>query len=147
MNSVRSSGGNKKKVFANLPLSPFIRWPTTERSFITATTYFSKAFSGSIRHVNFQPTKGIQILLYSWCPMRWGTTSYSWISIMDNFSSCSDESIFNFLFSESSEILFTTLQHSFFISAVFFAFKKIFVYFFSSFRNSFGNCKCVNCTT
>ena len=49
---------------------------------------------------------------------------------MDNFFSCSDESIFDFLFSESSEILFTTLQHSLFISAVFFAFKKYSYIFF-----------------
>ena len=43
---------------------------------------------------------------------------------MGNSSSCSDEFIFHFLFGESSEILFATLQHSFFLSAVFFALKK-----------------------
>ena len=119
-----------KNFFANFSLSTFIKLPTTEPFFIIATAYLSKAFSGSFWRVNFSRTKGIQILLYLWYPMIWDTISYSWIRIMGNSSSCSHESIFDFSLGELPEILFITLKHSFFLSAVFFAFKNIRMFFF-----------------
>ena len=148
-----SSKWRKRKIiFANLPLSLFIRWPITEPFFITATAYFSKVFFGSIRHVNFLPIKGIQILLCSWYSMIWHNISYSLISTMGNSSSCSGDSIFDFSFGELSEILIKTLQHSFLSFCCLFCIQQKFKCFLSSFNwntwtNLFGNCNCVNYTT
>ena len=96
-----------------------------------------KAFSGSIRHVNFSSTKGIQILLHLWHPMIWDTIRILGLIFWGNFPhACSEESIFDFSFGKSSEILFTALQHSLFVSALFFAFKKYSdVFFFAQFEH------------
>ena len=63
-----------------------------------------------------------------------------------------DESIFDFSLGELPEILFITLKHSLFLSAVFFAFKNIRMFFFflqfeHVLYNLLGNRKYVNCTT
>ena len=48
----------KRTVFANFPLFPFIKCPTTLSLFITATAYLSTALSGSIWHCKSkQPSK------------------------------------------------------------------------------------------
>ena len=103
------SGQRKQIVFADLPFSVIIIWATTEPLFIAATASVSKAFCGSIRHVNFSPTKGIQILLHLRYPMIWDTISYSWINILGKPSSCMQRRIhFRFFFRE----IFWNIVHS-----------------------------------
>ena len=69
LHSLHSSARRKYNIaFANLPLHPSGKCPTTTLFFLTATAYLSAELTVSISPQSSSWRKGVQIFWYSWYP-------------------------------------------------------------------------------